>query len=145
MQYFEEAVRTVCDDSCVRVDHSGYAARPAAIGAKVLVRIYKQRIEIRNIHSGVLLRTHARAERPGSVVLPQDERVFNPSRETRQILRQAEQIGEHTARLCQLLFAIEGRVGQRKLWGIVSLSQRYPAHYCASCASWAWPRYCPPG
>jgi hypothetical protein len=40
MQYFDEAVRTVCDDSCVRVDHSSYAARPASIGSKVLVRIY---------------------------------------------------------------------------------------------------------
>ena len=39
MQYFNEAVRSVCDDSCVRVDHSSYAARPAAIGSKVLVRI----------------------------------------------------------------------------------------------------------
>jgi hypothetical protein len=28
--------------------------------------------------------------------------------------------------LCQLLFAIEGRVGQRKLWGIVHLAERYP-------------------
>ena len=25
-----------------------------------------------------------------------------------------------------MLFAIEGRVGQRKLWGIVSLAERYP-------------------
>ena len=128
MQYFNEAQRTVCDDGCVRVDHSSYAARPAAIGHKVLVRIYTQRIEIRDIHSGALLRTHARAERPGTVVLPQQERVFNPSRETRQILRQAAEIGEHAARLSQLLFAIEGRVGQRKLWGIVSLGRRYPAH-----------------
>ena len=57
-----------------------------------------------------------------------EERVFNPSRETRLILRQASEIGEHASRLCQLLFAIEGRVGQRKLWGIVSLARRYPAH-----------------
>ena len=64
-----------------------------------------------------------------------DERVFNPSRETRQILRQAAEIGEHAARLCQLLFAIEGRVGQRKLWGIVNLNRRYPAHCVnAACA-----------
>jgi len=135
MQYFQEAQRSVCDDGCVRVDHSSYAARPAAIGQKVLVRIYTQRIEIRDIHSGVLLRTHARAQRPGTVVLPQEERVFNPSRETRQILRQAAEVGEHAARLCQLLFAIEGRVGQRKLWGIVSLSRRFPAHCVnAACA-----------
>jgi transposase len=126
MQYFSQQTRTVCDDSCVRVDHSSYAARPAAIGSKVLVRIYERRIEIRDLH-GVLLRTHAKAERPGTVVLPTDERVFNPSRETRQILRQARQIGEHASRLCELMFAAEGRVGQRKLWGIVGLTKRYPA------------------
>jgi transposase len=135
MQYFEEAVRTVCDDSCVRVDHSSYAARPAAIGTKVLVRIYAQRLEIRDMQTGALLRTHAKAERPGTVVLPQDERVFNPSRETRHILRQANEIGEHAARLCELLFAIEGRVGQRKLWGIVGLVRKYPARCVnAACA-----------
>ena len=126
MQYFSEEARTVCDDSCVRVDHSSYAARPAAIGSKVLVRIYERRIEIRNLQ-GALLRTHTRAERPGTVVLPMDERVFNPSRETRLILRQAADIGEHARRLCELMFAAEGRVGQRKLWGIVGLTKRYPA------------------
>jgi transposase len=126
MQYFSQQARTVCDDSCVRVDHSSYAARPAAIGSKVLVRIFERRIEIRDLQ-GALLRTHAKAERPGSVVLPVDERVFNPSRETRQILRQAGQIGEHASRLCELMFTAEGRVGQRKLWGIVGLTKRYPA------------------
>ncbi len=126
MQYFTQGVRTVCDDSCVRVDHSSYAARPAAIGSVVLVRIFERRIEIRDLQ-GALLRTHAKAERPGSVVLPADERVFNPSRETRLILRQAKEIGEHASRLCELMFAAEGRVGQRKLWGIVGLTKRYPA------------------
>jgi hypothetical protein len=126
MQYFTQGVRTVCDDSCVRVDHSSYAARPAAIGSKVLVRIFERRIEIRDLQ-GALLRTHAKAERPGSVVLPADERVFNPSRETRLILRQAKEIGQHASRLCALMFAAEGRVGQRKLWGIVGLTKRYPA------------------
>lgn len=126
MQYFTQGARTVCDDSCVRVDHSSYAARPAAIGAIVLVRIFERRIEIRDLQ-GALLRTHAKAERPGSVVLPADERVFNPSRETRLILRQAKEIGQHASRLCELMFAAEGRVGQRKLWGIVGLTKRYPA------------------
>jgi transposase len=126
MQYFTEAQRTVCDDSCVRVDHSSYAARPAPIGSRVLVRVFARRIEIRELPTQALLRTHPRAERPGTVVLPDDERVFNPSRETRRILAQAKAIGADTSRLCELLFAIEGRVGQRKLWGIVSLAERYP-------------------
>lgn len=126
MQYFVEAQRTVCDDSCVRVEHSSYAARPAPIGSKVMVRVFEHRIEIRDLQSQVLLRTHARAERPGTVVLPDAERVFNPSRETRRILGQAKAIGADTEQLCNLLFAVEGRVGQRKLWGIVGLADRYP-------------------
>ena len=126
MQYFSEVQRTVCDDSCIRVEHSSYAARPAPIGSRVLVRVFEHRIEIRDLTTQALLRTHAKAERPGTVVLPDDERVFNPSRETRRILGQAKAIGAHAERLCQMLFAIEGRVGQRKLWGIVGLAERYP-------------------
>ena len=126
MQYFRDEQRSVCDDGCVRVAHCSYAARPAAIGTKVLVRIFERRLEIRDLQTQGLLRTHVLAERPGTVVLPDAERVFNPSRETRRILSQAQAIGSDAQRLCQLLFAIEGRVGQRKLWGIVQLAQRHP-------------------
>ena len=136
MQYFREVQRTVCDDSCVRIDHSSYAARPAPIGAKVLVRLFERRIEIRDLRTQALLRTHTRVDRPGTVVLPMAERVFNPSRETRFILAQARAIGPQADRLCQMLFAIEGRVGQRKLWGIVNLAKRYPHHFIdAACAA----------
>ena len=135
VQYFKQELRTVCDDSCVRVDHCSYAARPAPIGSRVIVRIFEHRIEIRDLTSHALLRTHAKAERPGTVVLPEDERVFNPSRETRRLLAQAQAIGPETKRLCDLLFAAEGRVGQRKLWGIVGLAERYPRRLVdAACA-----------
>lgn len=126
MQYFTESERTVYDDSCVRVEHCSYAARPAPIGSKVLVRVFTHRIEIRDLKTQALLRTHAKAERPGTVVLPMDERIFNPSRQTRFILSQARAIGPQADRLCQMLFAIEGRVGQKKLWGIVGLAKHYP-------------------
>lgn len=92
----------------------------------MLVRVCEHRIEIRDLRMQALLRTHERVERPGTVVLPMAERVFNPSRETRRILGQAKAIGPDAERLCQMLFAIEGRVGQRKRWGIVSLADRYP-------------------
>ncbi len=135
MQFFTEEQRTVYDDSCVRIDHSSYAARPAPIGSIVLVRLYPHKIEIRDRRSHALLRVHARAERPGTVVLPMAERIFNPSRETRFILNQARAIGAQAQRLCEMLFAIEGRVGQRKLWGIVNLAKRYPNHFIdAACA-----------
>lgn len=126
MQYFTESQRTVYDDTCVRIDHSSYAARPAPIGCVVLVRIFEHRIEIRDLQSKSLLRTHARAQRPGTVILPNEERVFNPSRETLHILNQAKDIGPQAHRLCEMLFGIEGRVGQRKLWGIVGLGRTYP-------------------
>jgi len=126
MQYFTEGQYTVNDDSCVRVDHSSYAARPAAIGSRVLVRLFAHRLEIRDLKSGALLRTHERAEKPGTVVLPMNERVFNPSRETQRILGQAKAIGAVTHKLCETLFEREGRVGQRKMWGIVGLVRRNP-------------------
>lgn len=61
-----------------------------------------------------------------NLLLPDDERPFNPSRETRRILAQAEEIGPDTLKLCQQWFDKEGRAGQRKLWGIVNLVKRYP-------------------
>ena len=126
MQYFTEETRTVYDDTCVRIDHSSYAARPAPIGSQVLVRLFEHRLEIRDLHTQALLRTHERVERPGTVVLPAEERLFNPSRETRRILNQAKEIGPAVHQLCETLFAREGRVGQRKLWGIVGLARRNP-------------------
>lgn len=126
-RYFSEVIRTVWDDSTVRVDNSSYAARPAAIGSSVLVRIYESLIEIRDHKTQALLRTHARAARPGSLVLPQDERPFNPSRQTRYLLSRAEAIGAQTHALCQRLFDTQGRVGQRSMWGILALADKYPA------------------
>jgi transposase len=126
MQYFTEAQYTVNDDSCVRVDHSSYAARPGAIGSRVLVRLFARRLEIRDLKTQALLRTHERADKPGTVVLPMNERVFNPSRETQRILSQAKAIGVATHTLCETLFEREGRVGQRKMWGVVGLVRRYP-------------------
>jgi transposase len=125
-QYFTEASYTVADDTCVRVDYCSYAARPAAIGSRVLVRLFDHHLEIRDLSTQSLLRTHARSAKPGSVALPDDERLFNPSRETRRILAQAKAIGQATEQLCQRLFDNEGRVGQRKMWGIVGLAKRYP-------------------
>lgn len=128
--YFTDGERTVCDDRCIRHDHSSYAARPAQIGSRVLVRVFEQHLEIRDPKTQALLRTHARAARPGSLLLPQEEGIFNPSRETRGILSQAREIGLATDQLCQQLFAREGRVGLRKLWGILT----WPTGKKANCS-----------
>ncbi|WP_038381412.1 Mu transposase domain-containing protein, partial [Bradyrhizobium elkanii] len=124
---FTEVVRTVCDDTTVRVDSSYYAARPAPIGSQVVVRIYASTIEIRDRHTHALLRVHPRMTHSGSVVLPTSERPFNPSRQTAVLLASAERIGPQTRALCQQMFDTEGRPGQRAMWGIVGLSRKYPA------------------
>lgn len=125
-QYFQECVRTVADDTCIRIDHSSDAARPALIGSRVLVRLYEHHLEILDLKSQNVLRSHPRAQRLGSLILPDAERPFNPTRETRRIMSQAQDIGLATLTLCQHWFEREGRVGQRKLWGVVSLTKHFP-------------------
>ncbi|MEX4005378.1 IS21 family transposase [Paraburkholderia sp. EG285A] len=126
-RYFTEVVRTVWDDTTVSVDRSNYAARPAPIGSLVCVRIYDTTIEIRDRRSQELLRTHPRHTEPGSLELPENERPFNPSRQTSIALASAGDIGPRTKALCQHLFDAEGRVGHRGMWGIVALAKKYPA------------------
>jgi hypothetical protein len=60
------------------------------------------------------------------LLLPEDERPFNPSRQTALLLSAAGDIGPQTKALCQRMFDAQGRVGQRGMWGIVGLAKRYP-------------------
>jgi transposase len=126
-RYFTEGTRTVLDDTTVQADSAWYAARPATIGSIVLVRLYEHEIEIRDLKTLALIRRHSRATHKGEVNLPDAERVFNPSRQTRQILARAEAIGAKTQELCRQLFDRRGREGQKSMWGIVGLGSRYPA------------------
>ncbi|MDQ5903380.1 MAG: hypothetical protein QG672_970 [Pseudomonadota bacterium] len=143
-RYFTECVRTVQDDTTVQVDGAWYAARPAGIGTQVLVRCFEHEIEIRHLQTLTLIRRHARIAK-GAVELPDAERVFNPSRQTRTLLARANDIGPHTAAVCQRLFDSQGREAHRRLWGIVGLAKRYPAwileQACAQVASQALPSY----
>lgn len=127
-RYFQEGTRTVGDDTTIQVDSAWYAARPAAIGSQVIVRIYELQIEIRDPKTLALLRSHPRASRKGEVKLPDRERVFNPSRQTSFLLKQAASVGPRTHELCTELFENRGREGQKSMWGIVGLARnsRYP-------------------
>jgi 6-phosphogluconate dehydrogenase len=75
------------------------------------------------------------------VLLPDAERIFNPSRQTRTILRQAEDIGPNTHALCQRLFDKRGREGQKSMWGIVALVPRLPARIVEQAATIAITRH----
>jgi hypothetical protein len=125
-RFFEEGTRTVGDDTTIQVKGAWYAARPARIGSQVLIRIYEHELEIRDVETLALIRRHSLATHKGEVKLPDDERVFNPSRQTRQILARAKAIGPNTHVLCQALFEQRGREAQKSMWGIVGLAGRYP-------------------
>ena len=63
-----------------------------------------------------------------ALILPDAERVFNPSKKTDFLLKQDESVGQRTLELCTELFETRGREGQKSMWGIVGLTRnnRYP-------------------
>jgi hypothetical protein len=132
----------VLDDTTVQVDGAWYAARPAPIGSVVLVRLYEHEIEIRDLKTLVLIRRHPRATHKGDVNLPDAERVFNPSRQTRQILARAEAIGAKTQELCRQLFERRGREGKEHV-GHRWAGPRYPAWLLEQACATALTRHIP--
>lgn len=126
-RYFDQGVRTVWDDGCIEVKRSFYSALPAKLFSEVLVRIYDFEIEIYDQKTLTLLRRHVKNQKPGGVKMEESDRIFNPSRMTESFLDQAEKIGPKTRELCELLFREQGRVGQRKMRGILSLARKHPA------------------
>lgn len=129
-EIFKEDVRTVWDDGTINVEHANYAARPALIGDQVTIRMFENEIVIHDRATMRVLRRHARSYKKGDLILPDDERIYNPSRQTHGILKDAGLIGPATRALCESLFEKEGRTGHKKMRGIVSLAgkNRHPEY-----------------
>jgi len=136
-RYFEQATRTVYDDGTIQVNKAYYAAAPAPLHSKVVVRIYDDQIEILDPVRMELIRRHGKSHRPGSVLMRPEERIFNPSRETDRLLARAERIGPQTFSLCETWFNQEGRTGQRRMYGLVNLVRHYPARHVEKAAELA--------
>jgi len=126
-QYFKQESRTVWDDGTVQIGQSYYSALPARLYSKVIVRIYDQEIEIINPTTMEIFRRHIKSNRPGSFEMEEEDRIYNPSTQTRSLLIKASKIGPETRKLCELLFAEKGRSGQRRMQGIVNLIRKYEA------------------
>jgi hypothetical protein len=126
-RYFKQEVRTVQDDGLIQVGNSYYAALPLPLYTQAVVRIFEQEIEVLDPRTMDVVRRHAKSTRPGEVKMSEEDRIKNPSRMTRQILETAARIGPATRRLCDAIFDGNGRVGHRKMRGIVSLSRYYSA------------------
>ena len=126
-KYFRQETRKVSDDGTIQVGQSYYAALPAPLHQEVIVRIYADEIEIIDPHRMEKIRTHHKSHRAGEVKMNPEDRIFNPSRQTDYLLSKARSIGPNTRRLCDLLFEEQGRIGQRRMQGIVNLARRYEA------------------
>jgi len=136
-RYFEQGVRTVWDDGCVEVNRSFYSALPAPLFSDVIVRIYDFEIEILDKKTLTLIRRHIKNQKPGGVRMEESDRIFNPSRMTEGFLEQAEKIGPKTREICELLFREQGRAGQRKMRGILSLARKHQASLIESACALA--------
>jgi transposase len=123
-RYFKQQTRTVDDAGLVQVHAAYYAALPAAPHTQVTVRIYEHEIEILD-DVGQVLRRHGKVAR-GQMVLPDADRLFNPSRETARLLVKVHKIGPHSGALARDIFARRGRPGQRAIYGLANLA-RYHA------------------
>ena len=123
--FFSQVVRTVQDDGLIQVNDCFYAALPAPLHSKVIVRIYGFEIEIIDPRTLEVIRRHPKSPRKGMVFMDEKDRIFNPSRQTRYLFARAAEIGPHTKRLCKTLFAEEGRPGQRRMRGIVDLARTF--------------------
>jgi hypothetical protein len=124
-RFFRQEVRTVDDAGLVQVDCSYYAAMPAPLYSEVAVRVYEREIEILG-EDGELLRRHPKSTRKGHIELPEEDRLFNPSRETARLIGKVAKIGPHCAQLAREIFARLGRPGQHAIYGLANLTRHHP-------------------
>jgi len=138
--YFAQETRTVQDDGTIQVHDCYYAALPARLHTKVIVRIYDYDIEIIDPQTLTVLRRHPKGNRKGMVLMEEKDRIFNPSRQTCYLLAQAAAIGPMTEKLCRQLFEGEGRQGHRRMQGIVALARKHSAAHIEEACRMAFER-----
>jgi len=122
--YFRQETRTVDDAGLIPVDASHYAALPAPLYSQVTVRIYEREIEILDAN-GAVLRRHDKSAHKGAYVLPEEDRIFNPSRETAHLIGRVRKIGPHCTQLAREIFARLGRPGQKAIYGLSNLPRHH--------------------
>jgi len=125
-RYFEQEERTVWTDTLVEVKGSYYHAPPEFIGQRIPIRIFESTIEVLNPKTLEVVRRHVRSHRKGKFNIDDKDRVFNPCRDTYRLFQQADRIGESTGKLARLIFADEGRPGQRRVQALVALARKHP-------------------
>jgi transposase len=131
---FKYALRTVDNAGLIQVESSYYSALPAALHSEVAVRIYANDIEILG-REGQVLRRHEKSAHKGAFVLPEEDRIFNPSRESAQLLGRIQRIGPKAAQLATEIFDRLGRPGHRAIYALANLVNKYSREQIeAACA-----------
>jgi hypothetical protein len=137
-RYFSQVSCTVWDDGTVHVDKSYYSALPAPLYSQVIVRVYDGEIEIIDPKTMEIIRRHIKSTRAGLVHMEEEDRVFNPSRQTDYLIAKAEHIGPATKKLCESLFQEGGRIGQKRMYGIVNLARHHKSRDIEEAAMMAY-------
>ena len=122
---FVQETRTVDDAGLVQVEASYYVALPAPLYSEVTVRIYQNEIEILDEPGQQVLRRHPKSATRGHFELPEEDRIFNPSRQTARLLAKMSKIGPHCTQLAREIFARLGRPGQKALYGLANLPRHH--------------------
>jgi transposase len=122
---FIQETRTVDDAGLVQVDASYYAALPAPLYSEVTVRVYDNEIEILDEPGQQVLRRHPKSTVKGHFELPEEDRIFNPSRQTARLLAKMSKIGPHCTQLAREIFGRLGRPGQKALYGLANLPRHH--------------------
>ncbi len=123
-RYFRQETRTVDDSGLVQVDGSYYPALPARLYSQVTVRVYENEIEVLDEH-GQVLRRHEKSPEKGKFALREEDRIFNPSRQTAHLIAKASELGPHSAQLAREIFARLGRPGQKAIYGMANLPRHH--------------------
>lgn len=123
-RYFRQETRTVDDAGLVQVDGSYYPALPARLYSEVTVRIYENEIEVLD-ERGDVLRRHEKRREKGEFALREEDRIFNPSRQTARLIGKVSQIGPHCEKLAREIFARLGRPGQKAIYGMANLPRHH--------------------
>lgn len=122
---FREVIRTVDDNGMVQVDARYYGALPARVYSEVKVRVFDTDLHILTL-DGEVLRRHPIHPRKGSFTFDACDRIFNPSRETLRLLKQLAAVGPAAREMGERLFHAQGRTSQKTLYGLASLTRRFP-------------------
>jgi hypothetical protein len=126
------------------VESSYYSALPAALYSEVAVRIYTHDIEILD-RNGQVLRRHEKAARKGQFIRPEENRIFNPSRESVKLLARVRRIDPKADELASTLFDRLGCPGQRAIYALANLINKHPREdieaACEQALRYAQPSY----